>query len=538
MTKNKKYDKLLLSWHLIEIIATRILLPAITLLCEKERTFNRINEIISKFKEVSLSILPVTAIVSILHFTLTPLAIPLIVRFFIGVLLIILGLTLFLFGVDVGITPIGNHMGSAIARTNRIWVVITAGLILGFFISIAEPDLHILAEQVDSVTSGLISKTGIVAVVSVGIAVMLSFGLIRIVMNLPLYKVLAVIYAIIFLFALFTSREFLAISFDASGSTTGALTVPFILALAMGVSKLKKDSKASEKDSFGLVAIASAGAILSVMIMSILSNNDTLTGHLEHPETSLSSIWNPFIETFPVMAKEVFLALFPILLLFLLFKKFYLKISAKAFRKILSGIILTFAGLVMFLAGVNAGFMDVGSLIGYKVASLENKAFLVIIGFFLGLSTILAEPAVYVLTHQIEDVTSGYVKRKIVLLTLSIGVGLAVALSMVRILIPEVQLWHYLLPGYALCIIMSFFTPKLFVGMAFDSGGVASGPMTATFVLAFAQGAAEAAEGATVMVDGFGMIAMVALMPIIALQILGLVFKIKSRKKGLQKNEQ
>ncbi len=203
-------------------------------------------------------------------------------------------------------------------------------------------------------------------------------------------------------------------------------------------------------------------------------------------------------------------------------------------RKILFGLLFTFIGLVLFLVGVNAGFMDVGAAVGYSIASLDNKLYVVLVGFILGVVTILAEPAVYVLTHQIEDVTSGYVKRKVVMFTLAIGVGIAVALSMIRILIPELQLWQYLLPGYIISIAMSYFVPKLFVGIAFDSGGVASGPMTATFILAYAQGAAEAIEGANVLVDGFGMIAMVAMTPLIALQILGFIFKLKSKKGGLE----
>jgi len=206
--------------------------------------------------------------------------------------------------------------------------------------------------------------------------------------------------------------------------------------------------------------------------------------------------------------------------------------SKRTVIRISAGLAFTFAGLVLFMVGVNAGFMDVGAAVGYSVASLDNKAYSVIIGFVLGLVTILAEPAVYVLTHQIEDVTSGYVKRKAVMLFLCLGVGAAVALSVVRILIPSIQLWHYLLPGYIISVAMMYFTPKLFVGVAFDSGGVASGPMTATFILAYAQGAADAVEGANVLVDGFGMIAMVALMPLIALQLLGIVFKIKSKKGG------
>ncbi len=489
--------------------------------------------LITKFKEVLSSVIPITIIVLILNFTITPLETAIIIRFLIGVVFLIIGLTIFLIGVDIGITPIGNHMGGTLAKSNKLWYVAIAGLILGFFISVAEPDLHILAGQVDSVSSGLIAKESIVIIVSLGISIMLAIGLGRIVYNIPLYKLLTVIYGIIFILACITSPEFLAISFDASGATTGALTVPFILALAIGVSNLKKDSKASEKDSFGLVAIASTGAIISVMIMSILSKTNTITGNLETKEISDSIIATFLKEIFKV-GPEIIIALLPILILFLIFQKISFRLPKREVRKILFGVLFTFIGLVIFLVGVNAGFMDAGSIIGYSIATLDNKMYVVLIGFILGVVTILAEPAVYVLTRQIESVTSGYVKRGIVMFTLAIGVGIAVALSVIRILIPELQLWQYLLPGYLISIILSYLAPKLFVGIAFDSGGVASGPMTATFILAYTQGAAEAVEGANVIVDGFGVIAMVAMTPLIALQILGMLFKIKSKKGGIE----
>ena len=490
--------------------------------------------IISKFKEVLFSVLPITAIVIILNFTLTPIDTTLFIRFLIGAALIIIGLTIFLIGVDVGITPIGNNMGASIVRPNKIWIVVIAGLLLGFFISIAEPDLYILAGQVDSVTSGLITKISIVAVVSIGIAIMLSNRLTRIVYNVPLFKILTVLYGIILVLAIFTPREFIAIAFDASGATTGALTVPFVLALAMGVSKLKKDSKSSEKDSFGLVAIASTGAIIAVMIMSIVSKTDKITGSLDTTQTASDSIIQPFLEKLPHLASEIIIALTPIIAVFLIFQKISFKLSKSQFRKILFGMLFTFIGLVLFLLGVNAGFMEVGSVVGYKLASMDSYVYLIVVGFVLGLVTILAEPAVYVLTHQIEDVTSGYVKRKVVMATLAVGVALAVALSIVRIIVPEIQLWHYLLPGYIISIALMYFVPKLFVGIAFDSGGVASGPMTATFILAFTQGAAERIETANVLIDGFGVIAMVAMTPLIALQVLGLFFKIRSKRGGLE----
>ena len=496
------------------------------------------NVLAEKFKEVLLAVLPITIIVAVLHFTLTPLGTLLFMRFLTGALLILFGLSIFLLGVDIGITQIGNQMGASIAKTNKLWIVIAAGLVLGFAISVAEPDLHILAQQVENITSAGIEKLSIVVVVSAGIALMLSLGFVRIVYNVPLNKILTCLYFIIFILAYFTPEEFLAISFDSSGATTGAVTVPFILALAMGVSALKKDSKASEVDSFGMVAIASAGAIIAVMLMGIFSKTEKLTGSLPAADTSSLSIIGPFAEKLPIIAEEVILALLPVIIIFGIFQKISFKLSQKAVRRIVTGIIFAFLGLVLFLTGVNGGFMEVGGLIGRKLALLENNAYLVSVGFILGLVTILAEPAVYVLTHQIEDVTSGYVRRSLVMGTLSLGVGVAVALAMVNILSPHIKLWHFLLPGYVLSIAMSYYVPRLFVGIAFDSGGVASGPMTATFILAFAHGAADAAENASVLADGFGLIAMVALTPIIALQLLGVAFQMKSKKGGLESDEE
>ncbi len=489
------------------------------------------HEIAKKLKEVVIAVAPITFIVVVLSVTITPLKTPMIFRFIIGSLFIMVGLTLFLIGVDIGITPIGKNMGLMIVKRNKIWIVIAAGLALGFFISIAEPDLHILAGRVQLVTSGMITKFSIVGVVSVGIAVLLALGLTRIVYNIPLHFVFTGLYAIILILSFFTTPEFLAISFDASGATTGALTVPFVLALAVGVSVLKKDSKASENDSFGLVGIISSGAIIAVMVMSIVNRPEDLEGIVENNGLNSQAVFMPFIQAIPKVSLEILIALLPILLTFIFFQIVYFKMPKKPFITTLSGMTFTFLGLVVFIAGVNTGFMDAAGLIGHKMALFENNAYVIALGFVLGVVTILVEPAVHVLTRQTEDVTSGYVKRRLVMLALAVGVGAAVALSMLRIVVPEVQLWHYLLPGYLMCIALTYFTPKLFVGMAFDSGGVASGPMTATFILAFSQGVAQATESADVLVDGFGTIAMVAMTPIIALQLLGLLFSLESKRR-------
>lgn len=489
-----------------------------------------LNPLTDKLKEVLVSVLPIVAIVLVLNFTVSPLEATVIWRFLLGAAFIIIGLAVFLLGTDIGITPIGRHLGKGVTKSNKIWIVVVAGLFLGFFISIAEPDLHILANQINTVTGGLIPASTILVVVSIGIAVMMTIGILRIVFNTPLFKILTGVYFFIFILSLFTSSEFLAIAFDASGATTGALTVPFMLALSAGISSMKKNGKASEKDSFGLVAISSSGAIMAVMLLNIITGQNELAGELPVDLDPSGSILAPFLAHLPSISQEIFIALVPIVITFLGYQFLSLKLNKRPLSRILKGILYVFVGLVIFLVGVNAGFMDVGSLIGYNLATLDNSLYLLLVAFVLGLVTILAEPAVYVLTHQIEDVTNGYVKRKAVLVALSIGVGLAVLLSVIRIMTPGLELWHYLLPGYIIAIGLMYIVPKMFVGMAFDAGGVASGPMTATFILAFVQGAAQAIEGADVLRDGFGMIAMVAMMPIITLQILGFIFKLKSKR--------
>lgn len=495
------------------------------------------NVITTKFKEVISSVLPITIIVVVLNFTLTPLEPLQLIWFIIGALLIALGLTIFLLGIDIAIIPIGNMLGKAIVKPNKLWFLALAGVVLGLFISIAEPDLHILAQQVDYVTGGMLARWDIVIVVSLGVGLFVAIGLVRTVFNFALYKLMIIIYLIIGAFAIFTTQEFLAIAFDASGATTGALTVPFILALAVGVTAMRKDSRAAEVDSFGLVGIASAGAILAVLIMGIVTDPGEISGTLTNTATNYTSIWGPFIDLIPQTIIDSTLAILPIAIIFIIFQLFIFKLPLKNLRGIFFGFLFVLLGLALFLIGVNGGFLEIGRIIGYELASYENKLIVIIAAFAIGFVIIMAEPAVHVLTKQIEDVTSGYVKRKIVMAFLSIGVGFAVAFSAIRVLVPELQLWHFLLPGYAIALIMTFFTPKLFVGIAFDFGGVASGPMTATFVLAFAQGTAAATESANVLIDGFGVIAMVALLPLIALQILGIVFKIKSKKRGVEPNE-
>lgn len=490
------------------------------------------NVFTGKIKEIVFTVLPITLIVVILNFTVAPIDSDSLHRFFIGTVLVILGLTLFLVGVDVGVMPFGKLIGSTLAKKNKLWLIITGGLLLGFFISVAEPGLLVFANQVERATSGQITTFSLLIIVSAGFAIMIALGCLRIIFNLSIKIILFISYIIIFIFAIFSQQIFIAIAFDASGATTGELAVPFILAIAAGIAALKKDSIASEESSFGLVAFASAGAIFSVIVINLFAKTQVIDLGLDF--TPSSGILAPFISALPSTVTESLIAMAPITAIYLIMQLIFFRLDRKHFFRIFKGFIITLIGLIIFLLGVNAGFMEVGIKLGEILANSENKTYILLTGFAIGFFTVMAEPAVYVLTHQIEDITSGYIKRKAVLFSLAVGVGIALLLSVIRIITPGLELWHLLLPGYIIAFILSIITPNLFVGIGFDGGGVATGPLTATFTLAFIQGAANAFETASVLTEGFGMIAMVALFPIITLQILGLIFVKSSKKVGIR----
>ncbi|NLG89368.1 MAG: DUF1538 domain-containing protein [Clostridiaceae bacterium] len=486
--------------------------------------------LLDKLKEVLASVLPVTAIVLILHFTISPLEPSMLYSFLLGSVLVIIGLTVFLFGIDQGIEPIGHDIGNTLTHSKSVAVIITICLVLGFFISYAEPDLRILAGQVDSVTGGQFNQTLMVVVVSIGIGVMMTLGMLRILKGIHLKYVFTIAYGLIFTLSLFSSSDFIAISFDASGATTGAITVPFMLALAAGISTLKSASKSSEADNFGLVGISSTGAIIGVLATGLILGVDKLNGVLPEQTIASSSLHDIYGSKLLPIAWEAFISLLPIIVVYILFQIFILKQRKSRVFDNARGLFLTFFGLVIFLLGVNGGFMAVGTQLGIRLAGMESKVPVMVVSLLLGLTTVLAEPAVHVLTNQVEEVTGGYVRRSLVLVFLSIAVGLSIFMSALRILLPNLNLWVYLLPGFGISAILAYFVPELFVGMAYDAGGVASGPMTATFSLAFVQGIAAQVPSADLVTDGFGMIAIVAMMPIIAIELLGVLYRVKTRK--------
>lgn len=465
-----------------------------------------------------------------LHFTITPLESGAMLAFLIGSVLVIAGLTVFLFGIDQGLEPIGQGIGNTLTHTNSYVILITVSFVLGFFISYAEPDLHILANQVDSVTAGHFDNIYMVIVVSIGLGIMMSLGMLRILKGVRLKYVFTGAYGLILILSLFSTSDFLAIAFDSSGATTGAITVPFMLALAAGISSMKKGSKVSEADSFGLVGISSSGAILGVLTAGIFLDIGKLNGKLPEVTVSEGDLLHLYGSKLAGIAFESFISLLPIVVMYVIFQFVSFKHKRKKVLDIVRGIIFTFVGLVVFMLGVNGGFMEIGIQLGKKLAAMESNIPVLFVSLLLGLTTVLAEPAVIVLTHQVEDITGGSVKRKLVLIFLSVAVGMSIFMSTLRILIPGIELWMYILPGFGLAVALAYFVPDLFVGVAFDAGGVASGPMTATFSLAFVQGIAAEVPTADMVSDGFGMIAIVAMMPIIAIEVLGALYQYQLHK--------
>ncbi|WP_161878179.1 DUF1538 domain-containing protein [Alkalibacterium sp. MB6] len=488
------------------------------------------NIVVEKGLEVVRSVAPIFIFVLAIHFFLIPFDIATLGAFVLGTILIIIGLALFLTGVDTAITPIGENLGKGIARSNSLKILIPVGLLLGFVISVAEPSLLVLGNQIELVTSGAMSSIQLVITVSVGIAVMVALGLLRLVYRWSFIKVIGISYLLILILSFFTSTEFISIAFDASGATTGVITVPFLLAMAMGISTLSKSKvkNKSSDSSFGLVAIASAGAIIAVMIGDIFISTGTLSGDLSISFGFNESFLRSLATIGASQVGEALISILPIGLIFLIFNYAILKLKKRPLRRIVLGLFYNIVGLILFLTGVNFGFMNVGTLIGYQLTQFDNYMWLFILSFILGMVTILAEPAVNVLANQVETVTAGALKPSFIYIALAIGVGIATLLASLRTVYFGLELWHLLLPGYIIAFALSYFVDNSIVAMAFDAGGVASGPMTGTFILAFIQGAAQGVDHASVMIDGFGMIALVALMPIITIQISGFIYTMKS----------
>ena len=488
-----------------------------------------------KIKEALVSALPVTLIVYLLALTpLFNLSVVELITFSVGAVLLIIGIGLFNLGADLAMTPMGTHVGAGLSRQKKLLLLLAVCFVLGMLITIAEPDLQVLANQVSAVMNG----TVLVYAVGIGVGAFLIVAILRIVFRRRLGSILMLFYMLLFALALMLvvsgNESLLPLAFDSGGVTTGPITVPFIMALGVGISSVLGDKK-SKENSFGLVALCSVGPILGVLVLGIFSRSAMA---YQVPDYAVSDdILGSFIYTAGHTAKEVAIALGLIVAFFLICQIIFLRLPKRKLLRIAIGVMFTYVGLVIFLTGVNVGFMPVGYKLGTYLAT-QHPAMLIGFGLVIGVLVVLAEPAIHVLNGQVEDVTGGLVRKKSMMVGLCIGVGAAIALSMVRIVL-DFSLVYYIVPGYFISLALSLFVPPVYTAIAFDSGGVASGPMTSGFILPFAIGACISVQGADhVLSDAFGVVALVAMAPLITIQLLGfkgIVAERVSEKRAMKK---
>ena len=478
-----------------------------------------LKELWEKIKEALFSCLPVTAIVYIFallpgfDFSKTEL-----ITFSVGAVLLILGIGLFSLGADMAMTPMGTHVGAGLSRQKKLLLLLGVCFVLGMLITIAEPDLQVLANQVKAVMNG----TLLIYVVGFGVGAFLVIAVLKIVFRQSLSQILMLFYMLLFAIALMLvvngNGDLLPVAFDSGGVTTGPITVPFIMALGVGIASVLGDRR-SKENSFGLVALCSVGPILAVLVLGVFSTGDLSYAVPDY--TVDADITGAFLHTALHTCKEVATALGMIVVFFLICQVLFLKLSRRRLMKIAIGVVFTFIGLVIFLTGVNVGFMPMGYKIGNTMASAWPPALLIGFGIVIGVLVVLAEPAIHVLNGQVEEVTGGLVSKKSMMLGLCIGVGSAIGLSMVRIVF-DFSLVYYVIPGYFISMALSLFVPPVYTAIAFDSGGVASGPMTSGFILPLAIGVCVGVQGAdAVLRDAFGVVALVAMAPLITIQLLG-----------------
>ena len=485
-------------------------------------------ELRAKIWEALLSALPITAIVYILSLTpLFHLNATELISFSVGAVLLVVGIGMFNLGADLAMTPMGTHVGAGLSRQRKLGLLLAVCFVLGMLITIAEPDLQVLAQQVSAVMNG----TVLVWTVGIGVGAFLLIAILKIVFRKSLSNILMLFYMLLFALALLLAvdekMDFLPMAFDSGGVTTGPITVPFIMALGVGISSVLGDRR-SQENSFGLVALCSIGPMLAVLVLGLFSGSG-LT--YDVPDYSVSDhIFSAFVHAMGHTAKEVAIALGLIVVFFLICQVAFLKLPKRRLKKIAVGVLFTYVGLVLFLTGVNVGFMPVGYKLGSQLAQ-GNRWFLIGFGLVTGVLVVLAEPAIHVLNKQVEDVTGGFVTRKAMITGLCIGVGASIALSMVRIVF-DFSLVYYIIPGYFLSLALSLFVPPVYTAIAFDSGGVASGPMTSGFILPLAIGACVSLQGAdAVLRDAFGVVALVAMTPLITIQLLGFRAIVSNRVK-------
>ncbi len=482
-----------------------------------------ITQLTSKLHEALRSVLPIFLIVTAAAFTIAPVRTDVMLSYCIGAVMLVVGLGFFTFGSENSMTLIGTAIGAKLTTTRRLSVILALNFILGILITMAEPDLQVLAGNVPHINSLVLVLT-----VSCGVGLFLMLSMIRILFKVPLRVLLLVSYGIIFVLAYFSDPNYLSVAFDAGGVTTGPMTAPFIIAMGVGVASIRSDREA-ENDSFGLVALCSVGPILAVLLLGFFYKGEAGAISAENfvAYDTTVSIGRAYLAAIPHYMKEVAVALLPVVGFFLAFQFWQLKLPRSRVKHILAGLLATYAGLVLFLTGVNVGFSALGLLLGEELAQGWTAPLLIPIAALMGYFIVAAEPAVHTLTKQVEEVSAGAISRRAMRAAMSVAIAGALALSAARAWLGFDIMW-IVGPGYLISLALTAVVPQLFTAIAFDAGGVASGPMSATFMLPFMMGISPA-TGGNILTDAFGTVAFVSLMPLITIQILGVAAIIRAR---------
>lgn len=451
-----------------------------------------------------------------------------------GSLLIVVGLTFFLHGMDIGIMPIGSFLGSGLIRSKKVLFILISGGIIAFLVAVAEPNLLILGKQVEENVSGLSAIT-LLIVASVGLALAIILSLMRTIFQLPFKLIILLVYGLIFLLSVFVSPLYVAIALDAGGAITGPLTVPFIISFGVGSASVRSDVAAHD-DNFGYTGMAVASPVLLVLIYAVLSKflGGSSIIPIEESLKQVTSLTPRLLQILPGTMLSVFLSMLPLAILFLVFQFLLLHIPPEALRRIIVGFIYSYIGLCFFFLGTNTAFIPIAEILGKLLSLLSYNWITLPIAFVIGGAVVCSEPSAWALIAQVEEISEGNIRAPIMLLALALGTSCFVALAILRILL-NFSIWYLVIPSYLLIFILTIFTPPLFSAIAFDSGSVASGPISSAFVLPLALGfSANFSSGSAS--NAFGLIAMTSLSPLIAIQILGCMFEAK-KKHALLKTE-
>jgi len=477
-----------------------------------------IKELKKSFNDAFTTIIPVVFVVFLIALFIN-IKSTIVISFLFSSLILIIGSALFTFGAELSLILIGNKIGKNLVKSNKISLILVVSFIIGTVITIAEPDLIVLAEQITS-----LSSITLILLISLGVGLCTLLAAARSLFSLNLNVMLFIGFIIIFFLVFYVPSSFIPFAFDSGGVTTGTMSIPFLITLGIGLVSNRIDKK-SKEDSFGLISLASTGPIIMVLLLGLFFNS----GQSFSFDNSIyeNFAFSNYITQLVYCFKTVILAVLPIIIVFLIYSLITKNVNKREIHKIILGLVLTIIGLTLFILASNVGFLNMGYYLGTTITLSNFKYVLIPIIMILAFFIAIAEPAVIILIDQIKVLTEGSISEKSLKLALALGVSIAAGLSVFRVF-TGTPFFYYAIFGYGLALLLTFFIPKVFTAIAFDVGGATGGSLTTTFLLPISIGACSALGG-NIYQDAFGLASLVSLIPIITIEMVGVLYQIKSR---------